>query len=201
MKNNRCGKAAIFSNRDIEKIRRAFSSRHRCIFEIALYTGERMGAIVQLKVSDVYADPVTSQVHDVITFAASTRKKRPDGSMQTRQVPLHPDLKSFLINYIPPHKGYLFPSNCSKNNVIASLHITRQAIDKYWRRQFIKLNLDRKGFSTHSCRRWLITNLARNGIDVRTIQQITGHKSINVLLEYIEADSKMIENAIATIRT
>lgn len=201
MKNNRCGKAAIFSNRDIEKIRRAFSSQHRCIFEIALYTGERMGAIAQLKVSDVYANPVIREVHPLITFAANTRKKRPDGSMQTRQVPLHPDLKSFLINYIPPHEGYLFPSNCSKNNEIASLHITRQAIDKYWRRQFIKLNLDRKGFSTHSCRRWLITNLARNGIDVRTIQQITGHKSINVLLEYIEADSKMIENAIATIRT
>lgn len=200
MKNNRCGKAAIFTSRDIEKIRKVFNSRHRCIFEIALYTGERMGAIAQLKVSNVYADPVTSQVHDLITFAANTRKKSPDGSMQTtRQVPLHPDLKSFLTNYVPPIEGYLFPSN--KDSVDTPLHITRQAIDKYWRRQFIRLNLDRKGYSTHSCRRGLITQLARNGIDVKTIQQITGHKSLNVLLGYIEADPKIAQNAISTIVT
>ena len=80
-------------------------------------------------------------------------------------------------------------------------HISRQAVDKYWRRQFIKLNLDHKGFSTHSCRRWLITQLAHNGIDVKTIQQITGHKSINVLLEYVEADEKRISNALATVQT
>ena len=204
MKRNRCGKAAIFTNRDIEKIRKAFTiPYHRCIFEIALYTGERMGAICQLNVADVYADPVLRTPYNLITFAASTRKKRPDGSTETRQVPLHPDLKDFLKAYIPPLKGYLFPSNCNKNktDIAFSKHITRRAIDKYWRGQFIKLNLDRKGFSTHSCRRWLITQLAHNGIDVKTIQQITGHKSINVLLEYIEADEKRISNALGTIRT
>lgn len=198
MKNNRCGKAAIFKQRDIEKIRKTFTGHHRCIFEIALYTGERMGAITQLKVADVYIDPVNRVLHDVITFASNTRKKRPDGTAQTRQVPLHPDLRDFLLNYVPPHKGYLFPSNKNKQ---VSKHITRQAIDKYWRRQFVKLNLDRRGFSTHSCRRWLITQLARNGVDVKTIQQITGHKSIPVLLEYIETDEKTISRALGTIRT
>lgn len=203
MKNNRCGKAAIFKQRDLEKIRSAFCSHHRCIFEIALYTGERMGAVCQLKVLDVYADPVNKTLHPLITFASNTRKKRPDGSMQTRQVPLHPDLKDFLQAYNPPAGGYLFPSSCNKNkaDITSRKHISRQAVDKYWRRQFIKLNLDHKGFSTHSCRRWLITQLAHNGIDVKTIQQITGHKSINVLLEYVEADEKRISNALATVQT
>lgn len=199
MKNNRCGKAAIFKNRDIEKIRKAFSGHHRCIFEIALYTGERMGAIVQLKVSDVYADPVNGVLHNVITFAASTRKKSPDGIAHTRQVPIHPDLRDFLVVYKPPQEEYLFPSNSNTHG--ASTHISRQSVDKYWRSAFVKLNLDRRGFSTHSTRRWLITQLARNGVDIKTIQQITGHKSVNVLMGYIEADPKRIENALGTIRT
>lgn len=199
MKNQRCGKAAIFSNRDVEKIRKAFTiPYHRCIFEIALYTGERMGAIVQLKVSDVYADPAKRTLRDVINFAARTRKKRPDGSTQTRQVPVHPDLKSFLTNYEPPRDGYLFPSNNGRVEA-APKHISRRAIDSYWRKQFLKLGLDHRGFSTHSTRRWLITKLARNGVDIKTIQQITGHKNVAVLLEYIEADEKRIRNALATI--
>ena len=108
-------------------------------------------------------------------------------------------LKEFLVAYIPPLGGYLFPSN-KNNDSFASEHITRQAVDKYWRRQFYKLNLDRRGFSTHSTRRWLITQLARNGIDIKTIQQITGHKSVNVLLGYVEADETTICNALGTIR-
>jgi integrase/recombinase XerD len=201
MKNKRYGKAAIFNSRDVEKIRKSFTvPHHRCIFEIALYTGERMGAIVQLKVSDVYADPIKRTTHPVITFASNTRKKRPDGSTQTRQVPIHPDLKDFLMVYNTPQEGYLFPSDkfCDR---FAPLHITRQAVDKYWRRQFYKLNLDRRGFSTHSTRRWLITQLAHNGIDIKTIQQITGHKSVSVLLGYIEADEMTICNALGTIKT
>ena len=86
MKNKGYGKAAIFNSRDVEKIRKAFTvPHHRCIFEIALYTGERMGAIVQLKVSDVYASPIKRTVHPVITFASNTRKKRPDGSANSYQ--------------------------------------------------------------------------------------------------------------------
>ena len=50
MKNKGYGKAAIFNSRDVEKIRKAFTvSHHRCIFEIALYTGERMGADCTVK--------------------------------------------------------------------------------------------------------------------------------------------------------
>ena len=54
-KNNRKGKAAVWSLPVIKKLRSHLPNKQqRLIFEISLYTGERMGAIVQLHVSDVY---------------------------------------------------------------------------------------------------------------------------------------------------
>ena len=73
MKKNRNGKAAIFNTEEIKKIRKAFDvAHHRCIFEISLFTGERMGAIVQLQVTDVYRDATNSIPHDLITFQVRT---------------------------------------------------------------------------------------------------------------------------------
>ena len=49
MKNNRHGKAAIFTDDEIIKIRKAMGAltQHRAIWEVALLTGERIGAIVR----------------------------------------------------------------------------------------------------------------------------------------------------------
>ncbi|ELS04815.1 site-specific recombinase XerD [Xenococcus sp. PCC 7305] len=200
MKQNRNGKAAIFKQEDIRKIRRAFdSSHHRCIFEIALFTGERMGAIVQLQVSDVYRDPLNSIPHDLITFAARTRKARPGGARETRQVPLHPDLKSFLESYKPSLDGYLFPGRVSKESTLQVNHITYDSVYQYWQRKFSDLGIDHKGFSTHSSRRWLITKLVRSGTDLKTVQNITGHKNVNVLLGYVGESLELSKNALAAV--
>jgi len=149
VKQNRNGKAAIFKTEDIKKIRKAFNlPHHRCIFEIALFTGERMGAIVQLQVSDVYRDAANSIPHDVITFRARTRKSRPDGTVETRQVPLHPDLRDFLESYNPKTEGYLFPGRQTKTNLSTTNHITYDSVYQYWIQKFSDLGLDHKGFST-----------------------------------------------------
>ena len=136
MKNRGCGKAAIFKKNDIAKIRKSFNAQHRLIFEIALFTGERMGAIAQLKVLDVYADPARSVPHEQITFAARTRKARPDGSRETRQIAIHPELAEYLKIYRPSATYYLFPGRAKNSETVDNTHITRRAIDKYWREQF-----------------------------------------------------------------
>ena len=200
MKNNRHGKAEIFLPEDIRKIRRAVSiPHHRCIFEVALFTGERMGAIVQLTVEDVYQDPARSIPHDMITFQARTRKARPGGTRETRQIPLHPELKSYLESYKPPLEGYLFPGRATKTNLLTPKHITYNAVQKFWKTLFAGLGIDYRGYSTHSSRRWLITNLVRNGTDIKTVQTITGHKNVNVLLGYVGADTQVCKNALAAV--
>ena len=189
MKNNRHGKAAIFTDNEIVKIRKALGAltQHRAIWEIALLTGERIGAILQLKVSDVYQE--NGSLLSKITFKANTRKNKDS----TRQVDLHPDLANFLRSYTPPSQGYLFPGRNDS-------HITYNGVYLYWKEIWAKLGLDHRGFSCHSTRRWFITQLARNATDVATMQQITGHKNTGILLGYVADDEQRRKNAIASIK-
>ena len=88
MKNNRSGKANIWTPHVINLMRKKLNSpAQKLIFEISLYTGERMGAIVQLKVGDVYQSDGTPQ--KFITFRSSTRKASKHGQAKTRQVLIH----------------------------------------------------------------------------------------------------------------
>lgn len=193
MKRNRHGKAAIFKPHEIKKIRSAFTkSNHRCIFEIALYTGERVGAILKLQVADVF--DVRGRVREMVTFQARNRKGV-TGKRRTRQVAVHPELGSFLESFPLPDSVYLFPSPTNPDKPI-----TYDSVYQYWQAKFAALGLDHRGFSCHSTRRWFITQLIRNGIDIKTVQQITGHKDLKVLIGYVEADEKINQRAIATLQ-
>lgn len=196
MKVNRHGQAAILSPSDTAKIRRQLSNdAHRLFFDIARFTGERWGAIAQLQVGDVYADPVLCLPHEVITFRAATRKADPSGKRATRQVPIHPDLRDLLLAYTPPLEGsaWLFPSPASEGPVSFS------AADKWLRAAIRGAGLEGKGFSTHSTRRTLITRLANNGVAIRVIQAITGHRDLKTLARYIEVTPDQISAALGAL--
>lgn len=205
MKNNRKGQAKIWSTNAIKKMRANLKSpMQRLIFEISLYTGERIGAIVALKVSDVYDRD--GKVLDAITFAGSTRKSTKHGLAKTRTCAVHPDLKEFLLMYSPnrdlyevrgssaDHRrslsDYLFPTGSHDN------HISTQAVDKYWRKIFEDNGL--MGYSTHSSRRWVINQLRKNGVALLTIAETMG-MNINTVRHYCDNDPEDCTRAIATL--
>lgn len=186
MKNNRKGKASLWTPTVIKKMRsRLYSSRQRLIFEISLFTGERIGAIVQLKTADVYDSK--GKVLSEITFAANTRKSTKHGSAATRQVAVHPDLKLFLEQYTPPIQGFLFPTDSKAG------HIQTRAVDKYWRKIFNELGIS--GFSTHSSRRWVINELRSSGIALVTIAETMG-MNIATVRHYLDKDPIEAKRAI-----
>ena len=160
----------------------------RAIFEISLFTGERIGAIVQLKVNDVY-NPY-GKVLNSITFAGSTRKGTKHGQANTRQMFIHPDLKEYLAGYNAPKFGYLFPTQ-SKTG-----HIMPRAVDKYWRKIYTEQGLI--GYSTHSSRRWVINSLRSNGIEIVTIAELMV-MAVSTVRHYLDDDPKECQRAIATL--
>lgn len=192
MKNNRNGQAAILSEADYSKIRKQIKSqKYKLLLDLAWYTGERWGALVQLRVDDCY-NPDGS-VRGEITFRANTRKAGPDGKRQTRQVPVHPVLAESLRGYKPQDSIWLFPNREGDGP------ITIRWADKILRAAVEKTGLDAKGISTHSTRRTFITKLHRNGTDLYTIQKITGHRDLKALGRYVEIDSDRVKGAIATL--
>jgi len=190
MKNNRFGQASVLNSSDFAKLRSKFrKSEHRLFFDIARWTGERWGAIRQLKVSDVYDD--RGKPLESITFRAGTRKAAPDGSRKTRQVPVHPALRDALTAYkVDRTRTYLFEGSEPGEPISFS------AVDKFFRRAVERAGLQSKGASTHSTRRSFITELSRKGVDVRTIQGLTGHSDVRVLMRYVEQSPDRLRNAI-----
>jgi integrase/recombinase XerD len=194
VKNNRNGKAAIISDADYSKIRKSLKSRkYRLLLDIARFTGERWGAILQLLVTDVIDDYGNVRSH--ITFRAATRKATSRGERRTRQVAVHPELlESFESN--PPRKSqvWLFESPMNPTEPI-----TLRAADLMFRAALKRSRLDSKGYSTHSTRRTFITRLWERGVDLHTIQLTTGHQDLKSLVGYVEADPDRVSRAIALL--
>ncbi len=187
-KNNRQGKAAIWDKNVIKKLRSQLTCpRQRLIFEISLYTGERMGAIVQLKVSDIF--DTAGKVREYITYQAHTRKSTRWGTAKDRRVKVHPDLRVFLQQYTPPSQGFLFPSTGRSG------HITRRAVDNYWRKRFADLGFN--GFSTHSSRRWLINKLGKT-TRIQIIAEFMQMR-IETVRHYLDDDPDACDAAILAV--
>jgi len=193
-KNNRHGQAEILSASDCDRIRRAIISKHHVLlWDIARYTGERWGAICQLKVSDVYQNAIASEPRKEITFQKHTRKASPSGKQETRQCPVHPELEKLLRLYKPLQSRFLFPSGFG-----GAKHISFSACDKWLRAAVVRASLGHRGISSHSTRRSFITVLYYDrGVDIKTLQAITGHTDLKSLQRYIEVSDDRKAAAIA----
>lgn len=185
-KNCRNGQAEILSAGDWAKLKKFARGRFRIFLYIAYLTGERWGAICKLNVEDVYVDAEKRKVRSSILFRASTRKDK-----RAREVPIHSELRAILESHSPPLRGFLFSSPRDRDRAI-----TLRSADYALRQLAKKSGLSNRGISTHSTRRTFITNLSRKGIDIRTIQQLTGHRNVNALIRYIESDPERAANAV-----
>jgi len=193
MKNDRYGQACLLSDSDYAKIRKQIKSRkYKLLLDLAWYTGERWGALVQLRTDDCYNPDGTPR--DCINFRASTRKATPDGKRTTRQVPVHQVLLESLRAYKHDSTSPWLFADRNGNKPI-----TLRWADMVLRTAVEKAGLSAKGISTHSTRRSFITKLHRNGTDLYTIKKITGHKDFKALERYVEIDGDRVKGAIAAL--
>jgi integrase/recombinase XerD len=160
---------------------------HKLFLAIAWYTGERPEAILSIDVKHIYENVERREPRDTVLYPSSNRKDK-----CTREVPSNWALKLMLSAYKPPESGFLFPSLYKSGQ-----HLSRQAIDKAFRRALKKACLENKGFSLYSARRGFITRLNEQGYDIKVIQKLTGHKSIGSLIRYIDVTDEQLKSAIA----
>lgn len=193
LKNNRHGKSAVLSHDDYFKIRKQIrSKKYKLLVDIAWFTGERIGALSQLKISDCYDDNL--QPRKLINFQARTRKASPSGRRRTRQLTTHSSLLAALEAYKPNLEfEYLFHDRSGEG------HITPRWCDRVLRAAVERANLSAKGISWHSFRRTFATRLHRNGVGIYTISKILDHSDVRTTQEYIEVDNDQIEGAIEAL--
>ena len=72
-------------------------------------------------------------------------------------------------------------------------------LDKPFRRAVIAAGLDPAQVTPHVMRHTAITNLVKAGVDLPTIQKISGHRTLVMVLRYVHVHGHHIDQAIQTI--
>lgn len=192
-KYNRFGQSKVLTDSELSRIRKNLKGhRNLLLFDVLRYTGERIGAVVQLRQWDVFS--IKGHILDEITFRPETRKADNKGQRRTRQIALHPALAETLLTYpIYPGNPWLFPSCVKKPD---ERHITVAGADYLLRVAIDKAGLGGKGISTHSFRRTVITKLDEAGVSPSVIQTVTGHRSLASVQRYIETNPARVKAAV-----
>lgn len=183
---DRHGSATALSAEQLDRLLDAAPSpRYRALWAIQRWTAGRISECLSLTWGDINGE---------VTFRRANTKTK-----TTRQVPTAARLAIELDAYrrawsaehghSPLREEALFPAKGSTR-----LPMTRQAADKALRQTCATLGLD--GVSTHSFRRSFATGALRRGVDLPTIQKVTGHKSLGSLGHYLEVDEAEVMAAI-----
>ena len=186
------GQATVITDSEFVKIRKQIKTdKYKLLLDLGWYTAERWGALIQLKVADVY--DAKGKPKDVLVFPAIIRKHRPDGTADTVTIPVHENLRETLSRFQPGDSEWMFPSRCGTKPIS-----WRNAYD-ILKRAVEAAGMGTRGISTHTTRRSLVNRLRKNGVDKAVIRTITGHRDNKGLDPYLEVDIDEVRAAIATL--
>ena len=116
----------------------------------------------------------------------------PQAKSGAREQPITNRLSEFLKSYVDmigSSQQWLFPSKRS-----ASTHVMN--IEKACRRVVTRAGLNPKEIVRHTLRHTAITHLVQAGVDLPTVQRISGHKSLQMVVRYSHQNGSHIQAAM-----
>lgn len=96
---------------------------------------------------------------------------------------------------IKSNDNYIFVSERSKKSTLESASVIRD-VNTYIRKVFGS----KSRITSHSFRRSLISELAVRGVNIKVIQNLISHKSINTTYRYITTSETDLTDSLSTIR-
>ena len=155
--------------------------RDRTIFELFYSSGLRVSELIDLKIGNIYRRDQLLRV-------------RGKGSKE-RVVPYSDDAAVFLHEYLDKMRHKLMRPGDFNEYVFINNHgqqFTRQGI---WKKikEYARLAGITKEISPHKLRHTFATHLLEGGADLRTLQDLLGHASINTTEIYTHVEHKKIQ--------
>lgn len=168
-----------------------YAARDRAVFAVGRFTGERISAILKLKVGDVVQ---AGRVADAVTYRRASRK----GKIEGRTVKLHPDARSALAAWI---------DTLAKDNVLTAdeyIFQSRKGAGAISRVQYHRILKEAVAaneltgkIATHSMRKTFADRVYEAlGHDIFRTQKALGHRNINSTVQYLSFKEADIDNAI-----
>ncbi len=116
----------------------------------------------------------------------------PKAKAGAREQPITRTLAEFLGQQLTQAKSdqiWMFPSETS-----ASGHVI--SIEKAFRRVVVAAGLNPKEVLRHTLRHTAITHLVQAGVDLPTVQRISGHKTMQMVVRYSHQNGEHIKSAM-----
>jgi integrase len=116
----------------------------------------------------------------------------PKAKAGAREQPITADLCRYLerrMQMLPPGCGWLFPSPGSAEG---NVHTIRKA----FRRCVTRAGMDPDQITPHTLRHTAVTHLVQSGVDLPTVQRISGHKTLAMVARYAHQNGAHIQSAM-----
>jgi integrase/recombinase XerD len=140
--------------------------RDKTIFELMYSSGLRAGEVKKIKVDEI-------DNKNGLLFI------RQGKWYKDRIVPVTDVALYYIKKYIKAagtKRGYIFKGKYG--------HISSAYINQLFHKWLKKTGITRKGLSCHSLRHSIATHLLENGVDIRYVQELLGHESIQTTVLY-----------------
>jgi site-specific recombinase XerD len=156
---------------------------HRAMIALLLFAG--------LRRSEVAAIPL-----DDLDMESTQLLVRGKGAKQ-RVVPLASTVMQAIRNYLPcrpqTESDHLFVSR------IGGRPIAGRVTNRMLTRLLEKAGIGQHGITPHALRRTFATHLIRNGVDVKTVQELLGHADLQTTARYLHSDTRTKQTAVGRL--
>lgn len=161
----------------VRLIEAAPSRKYRCAFSVAYGAGLRSSEVVSLKVSDIDSARMVLRIED-------------GKGGKDRLAKLSPQMLEELRAWWKEAKPriFLFPSRFK-----AADHISGRQYHRACRDAAIRARIDRS-VHPHMLRHSFATHLLDQGVDIRVIQAMLGHKNLETTAIYARVSPKLIQS-------
>lgn len=164
-------------------------TRNATMIEVLYAAGMRVSELITLKIGDLKININTIQPFLIINGKGN----------KERLVGLNKKAVSALESYLPLRKHlintddnpWLFPSKASKEG-----HLTRQYFSKILKKLAFTLGIDLQKVSPHKIRHSFATHLLNHGADLRSIQELLGHKDISTTQIYTHVANQQLKSTL-----
>jgi len=120
----------------------------------------------------------------------------PKAKAGAREQPITKGLAEYLakrLQMLPPGCPWLFPSPGSRTGHV---HTIRKA----FRRSAARAGLDPDQITPHTLRHTVVTHLVQSGVDLPTVQRISGHKTLAMVARYAHQSGAHIQEAMSKLQ-
>ena len=169
---------------------RKHSTRNRALVLSSFYSGCRVGELSSLTYTDVVDDAGT--VRDEIRLKAENTKTK-EARVVFVNAKLKKELQRYADFYTPQNTQLKFFYSQKRKSDGYNANTLTQFFHYLYKRAGVF------GASSHSGRRTFITKLASQGVGVRVLMSLAGHRNISTTQAYIDVNDDMKRKAVELV--